>query len=332
MKEARYYERVDTQDAVRCLLCPKRCFIRPGASGLCRTRKNVEGKLYSTIYGEYTSIALDPMEKKPLYHFYPGSTVLSLGTRGCNLLCKFCQNWEISQGNAPTEHIEPGEITALAKKYRDRARCVGIAYTYSEPVVWYEFVTDTARLAHEEGLRNVLVTNGEINPEPLDELLPYIDAMNIDVKGFRDEFYRKICGGSLEPVLKTVELAARKCHVEVTNLIIPGLNDSPGEIAELVDWLSGLGDHIPIHFSRYFPNYKLDLPPTPLETLRMAGEIARKKLKYVYLGNVREPGGNDTFCYRCGRVVIKRVGFQIAERHLENGSCEYCGARIHIVE
>lgn len=331
MKEAAYYTKIDQEDAVKCLLCPRECSIRPGALGVCRARKNIEGKLYSTVYGEYTSIAIDPVEKKPLYHFYPGRTILSLGTRGCNLLCKFCQNWEISQGDVETEHIEPDEVVALAKKYRDRADCIGIAYTYSEPVVWYEFVLDTAKIAQEEGLKNVLVTNGEIRPEPLEAILPYIDAMNIDVKAFTEGFYKKICGGSLAPVKETVELASQKCHVELTNLVIPGLNDSPEEISQLIDWVAGINDAIPLHFSRYFPNYQMDLPPTPVDTLEMAWKAAKERLKYVYVGNIPHSEWDDTICYQCGKTVIQRRGFSVTDINLVNGHCAFCGAKIHVI-
>ncbi|HHV63133.1 MAG TPA: AmmeMemoRadiSam system radical SAM enzyme [Firmicutes bacterium] len=330
MIEARFYERLD--DAIRCLLCPRRCRIKPGAVGVCRTRKNVDGTLYAIGYGEYTSLALDPIEKKPLYHFFPGSMVLSVGTRGCNLLCRFCQNWEISQGDPPTRHIEPGTLVDMARRYAGSMGCIGIAYTYSEPLVWYEFVFDTARLARQAGMKNVVVTNGEINEEPLAELLPYIDAMNIDVKGFTDEFYQKTCGGELEPVLRTVERAHGKCHIELTNLIIPTLNDSTGEISNLVDWVASVGTEIPLHFSRYFPQYKLDIPPTPVSTLRRAREIARKKLKYVYIGNVPGGDGNDTYCYNCGQKVIERQGFEVVGYHIEDGKCDNCGVKIHLID
>lgn len=329
MKEALFYE--NEGDAVRCLLCPRRCKIGPGARGVCRGRRNVDGRLYVEIYGEYTSIALDPIEKKPLYHFYPGSWILSLGTRGCNLLCRFCQNWEISQGEARTEKIAPGELVDLALERK--GDCIGIAYTYSEPLVWYEFVLDTAKLAHERGLANVIVTNGEINEEPLRKLLPYVDAMNIDVKAFREEFYRKVCGGELEPVKRTVTIAkAAGCHVELTNLIIPTLNDSPDEIKELVMWVaSEVGIDTPLHFSRYFPRYKMTLPPTPVETLLMAREIAEKELRYVYIGNVPGDLGNDTFCHNCRAKVIERKGFDVRILGVKEGRCSNCGAELSII-
>lgn len=307
------------------------CTIRPGRVGFCRARKNVEGLLYSTIYGEYTSLALDPIEKKPLYHFHPGFTVLSIGTRGCNLRCGFCQNWQISQEDAPTDHISPEELAGEAKIREKTHRCIGIAYTYSEPLVWYEFVLDTSKLVHERGLKNVLVTNGEINEEPIEQLLPYIDAMNIDVKSFRNSYYMKVCGGKLPPVLRTAELVKKGgCHIEITNLVVPTLNDSPEEIRELVDWVASLGVETPLHFSRYSPNYRMDVPPTPVGTLKKAKEIADRKLRYVYIGNVWDEEGNDTRCYQCGNVVIRRRGFGIMDYKVVDGKCFNCGAKIDL--
>ncbi len=283
MKEALFYETF-SDNKVKCLLCPQGCIIPPEKSGFCGVRQNQKGKLYSLIYAQITSLALDPIEKKPLYHYHPGEYILSLGTRGCNLACLFCQNWTISQTpDAPLEHISSEEIIQQAKRYKS----FGIAYTYNEPFIWYEFVLDTAILAKAEGLDNVLVTNGYINPEPLDKILPYIDAMNIDFKSIENEFYQKFCKGTLEPVLATIKRAAKDCHIELTNLIIPSLNDRKENFIRLVDWIyENLGPEIPLHFSRYFPCYKMDLPPTPLATLKRAEEVARKKLRYVYLGNV----------------------------------------------
>ncbi len=281
-KEALYYERLN--EKVKCLLCPQNCIIGEGRAGFCKVRKNKEGKLYSLIYGQTTSVALDPVEKKPLYHFHPGEFILSLGTKGCNLACDFCQNWSISQdANCVTESITPEEVIKKAKE----TKSFGIAYTYNEPFIWYEFVLDTAKLAHKEGLKNCLVTNGFINKRPLEEILPFIDAMNIDLKSMDDSFYKKYCKGRVEPVLEAIKLAAKSTHVEITNLIIPGLNDSDDNFIELVDWIvENLGKETPLHFSRYFPCYKVNIPPTPVETLERAYKIAKPKLKYVYLGNI----------------------------------------------
>lgn len=284
MQEARYYEKLDEQQ-VWCHLCPQNCRIKPGMLGYCRARQNQDGVLYTLNYGKLTSWGIDPIEKKPLHRYYPCSLIFSVGTFGCNFRCGFCQNWEIAQGDPATKEVTPEELVEIALEAR-RSGSIGIAYTYSEPMIWYEFVYDTAERAHHEGLKNILVTNGFVQKEPLTELLPFIDAMNIDVKAFTDEFYCKTCKGHLDPVLRTVEIAHQSCHVEITNLVVPEMNDSEEEIRSLVDWIASLDPSIPLHLSRYFPRYKFDQPPTPLATLNRAKEIAMKKLKYVYLGNV----------------------------------------------
>lgn len=331
MREALYCEKKE-DGRVLCRLCPKLCNIRPGRTGFCRVRQNKEGILYTLNYGQCTAAAIDPIEKKPLYHFFPGASIYSLGTLGCNLHCGFCQNWEIAHGDPKTFPLTPTEAVEKALLYRnDRYLNVGIAYTYSEPFMWYEFVYDTARLAREKGLKNVLVTNGYVNEEPLKELLPYVDALNIDVKGFRDDYYRQTCAGRLEPVKRTVEISYRCCHVELTTLLVPGLNDSPEEITRLVDWVAGLDPEIPLHFSRYFPHYKMDLPPTPLETLRRAAQAARKKLRYVYVGNAPQLEMEDTFCPQCGLKVIDRCAYTVKISGLEGNRCRRCGYAIRLV-
>lgn len=283
MKEALYYEKLDGR-RTHCRLCPHECVIRDGARGFCGIRANKGGILYAESYGKATSIALDPVEKKPLYRYHPGEYILSLGTSGCNFRCQFCQNYSISQDlSAPVRDVTPDQVVKKAEE----AGSFGIAYTYNEPFIWYEFVIDTARLAVSRGFCNVLVTNGFVNPQPLEEILPYIGAMNIDLKSMDDDFYKRVCAGRLEPVLGTIKRASRSCHVELTNLIIPTLNDSEDAIGGLVDWVfKEVGPETPLHFSRYFPCYKMSLPPTPVETLKMAEKIAKRKLKYVYLGNV----------------------------------------------
>ena len=282
-KEAYYYQKLKS-GKVQCLLCPKNCVLADNEFGSCSVRKNENGTLYSLVYGKTTGIAVDPIEKKPLYHFHPGEKILSLGTRGCNFACSFCQNWQISQNsNAPLYDIS-------SKKVIDKViqmKLFGIAYTYNEPFIWYEFVRDTVILAKENGLENVLVTNGYINSEPLEEILPFIGAMNIDLKSMDDDFYRSTCNATLEPVLKTIKRAKQSTHVELTNLIIPTLNDSDVQIEKLRDWIfNNTGADTPLHLSRYFPCYELNLPLTPIATLQRAKSIAEKKLKYVYLGNV----------------------------------------------
>ncbi|MGQ9756002.1 MAG: AmmeMemoRadiSam system radical SAM enzyme [Desulfotomaculales bacterium] len=331
MKEALFYVRKEDGDKVVCLLCPQRCVIAPGKTGICRQRRNVDGTLYALNYAEVSSAAIDPVEKKPLYHFYPGHTILSVGTVGCNLHCKFCQNWEIAHGDAPTTTVTPEELVRMAKNEAARGPCIGIAYTYNEPWIWYEYVYDAAVLAHEAGLKNVLVTNGFVEQEPLEKILPYVDAMNIDVKAFTDDYYRKLCAGRLEPVLRTVERAVGRCHVELTTLIVTGCNDSPEEIKELVDWVAGLDPAIPLHFSRYFPRYRMDAPPTPEETLWKARSIALEKLHYVYLGNVHAPEADSTRCPRCRNTVVERLGYLVRAVSLDGNRCGHCGQELNIV-
>ncbi len=283
MKEALYYEKLE-KGRVRCSLCPTECVITDGRRGACWVRVNNGGVLYSEVYGKATSVALDPIEKKPLYHYHPGEYIFSVGTKGCNLHCDFCQNWQISLNpDAPTEDITSEKIITEAK---DRGS-FGIAYTYNEPFVWYEFVLDTAKLAKKSGVENVLVTNGYINMAPLEEILPYIDAMNIDLKAFNEDFYKKICGGRLESVLKVIKRVSRDCHVELTTLIIPGLNDSEEDMKAEAAWIrDNVGPETPLHLSRYFPCYKMKIEPTPVKTLERVREIAMQSLKHVYLGNV----------------------------------------------
>lgn len=324
MKEALFYTSLDKDDKVQCHLCPHNCIIAPNKTGICRQRKNQDGKLYSLIYGQVTSLNLDPIEKKPLYHFYPGTKVLSVGTNGCNFACPYCQNWTISQKNSATEEMTPAEVIKLAHQYKSP----GISYTYNEPSIWYEFVLDCARLAHQEGLTNNLVTNGFINPEPLAELLPYIDAMNIDLKSIQPEFYRRLCKGRLEPVLETCKTAKPKALIEITNLIIPGENDRAEDIEDLSRWVAKtLGKATPIHFSAYYPTYQFSRSPTPIETLIKAYEMAKQHLAFVYLGNVPTKVGNDTFCQKCNTKLVERRGFNTRVLNLSaDGKCKSCGA------
>lgn len=330
VREAEFYTPLENKD-IRCLLCPRACVVKPGKAGVCRVRENVDGELVARNYGKVTSYGMDPIEKKPLYHFYPGKYIFSLGTVGCNLHCQFCQNWSIAHGNPQSLDLSPAEAVEVTEREAAKHDCVGIAYTYSEPTVWYEYVEETALLAREKGFKNVLVTNGFIQPAPLKRILPVIDAMNIDVKGYTEDFYRKWCKGGLSPVINTVETAAPCCHVELTNLIIPGLNDDREEITSLAEWIKGLSPDIPLHLSRYFPNYKLDLPPTPVSTLEMAYGIARERLNYVYLGNVSGMDGSDTVCPACEQKLILRRGYRVSITGLKGNACSNCGERIPIV-
>jgi pyruvate formate lyase activating enzyme len=260
--------------------------IKPGARGVCGVRKNIEGKLYSLNYGKVASVSLDPIEKKPLYNFHPGSNILSLGTFGCNFKCPFCQNWSIAHEEPACREITPEQAAQLAVESIGRGN-IGLAFTYNEPSVWYEFVYETSVASKKRGLANVLVTNGFISREPLLELLPFIDALNIDVKAFSESFYRDYCRGSLENVKQTVEIAAKSSHIELTCLVIPGLNDSEIEIEKMTEWISSISPDITLHLSRFFPNYRMrDILPTPVETLTRLKEIAQRHLKHIYLGNI----------------------------------------------
>lgn len=272
---------------IRCGFCPQSCELEEGQIGFCRARSARDGAVVCDNYGLLTSMALDPIEKKPLRRFYPGSTILSVGSFGCNLRCPFCQNYEISmcsRDRARTVFVSPEELVERAVVLKP-SRNIGIAYTYNEPLVGYEYVRDCSALAHEHGLKNVLVTNGYVNEEPLRALLPLIDAMNIDLKAFTEDFYRTL-HGHLEPVKRTIAIAAKACHVEVTTLIVPGRNDSEDEMRSLSEWLSGISVDIPLHISRFFPRYRLaDGAATPVDTIYALADIARKRLKYVYTGN-----------------------------------------------
>lgn len=332
MREADYYEKLDG-GVTHCLLCPQDCHIHPGRAGFCRVRRNVDGTLFASKYGRVASQAMDPIEKKPFYHFHPGSYVFSLGAFGCNLRCRHCQNWELSQADGDDIALEPQEAVALAADWDDPDRpCLGLAYTYSEPLVWIEHVIETARLARERGLANVLVTNGYVREQPLLDLLPLIDAMNVDVKSFAEQFYQDICSGGLDPVLRTVERAyAAGCHVEVTCLLITGLNDGPDEVEELVDWLAGVSPDIPLHFSRYFPSHKLTRPATPLDSLKRARAIAHKKLNHVYVGNAWEIDASETTCPSCGTVLVERRGFSGRPVELDGSHCRSCGRKAYVV-
>ena len=331
MQEAMCCERLD-EERVWCRLCPHNCKIKNGGYGICRVRQNIDGVLYSLNYGRVTSCAVDPIEKKPLYHYYPGMNILSVGTFGCNFRCGFCQNWEIAQGNfVAARYVTPEKLVEIALEAQKDSASIGIAYTYSEPLVWYEFDYETAKIARQRGLKNVLVTNGFVQEKPLLELLPSIDALNIDVKAFTNDFYRKTCGGSLAPVLKTVELVQKSAHVEVTNLVVPGMNDGDEEINALVDWIASLDPELPLHFSRYFPQYRFDRAATPLQTLAKALRIARRKLKNVYIGNAWEMDENDTFCPRCGSLLIERSWSGTDMRGLEGNKCRGCGNEVKVV-
>ncbi|MBC7287992.1 MAG: AmmeMemoRadiSam system radical SAM enzyme [Armatimonadetes bacterium] len=326
--QCRYWQRRD--EVVECLLCPWHCKIKPGATGRCGVRYNDAGTLRCLTYGRVTAVNLDPIEKKPLYHFHPGEPILSIGSWGCNLSCVFCQNWSISQQRAPTQDLSPQQAVRLAEELRSRGN-FGISYTYNEPFIWFEYVYDTAKLARERGLANVLVTNGIIEEEPLRELLPLIDAMNVDIKSMKDSFYRKLCKGAVGIAQRTVEIAFGRTHVEITNLVITGENDSDEDFEKLAEWAASVSVKLPVHVSRYFPAYRFDAPPTPLERLQRAVDILREKLAFVYVGNVDLPGGSDTVCPACGKVAIKRRGYYTTVVGLTDGRCSNCGEDLNVI-
>ncbi len=322
--KALFYERKD-DDNVRCQLCPHFCHISPSNQGICGVRQNQDGNLYTLNYGQVTSAAMDPIEKKPLYHFHPGSTTLSLGTRGCNLSCSFCQNWRISQGEPGTRNYSVDDIVELAQAKNSST----ITFTYSEPVVWYEFIKDVASQAEVKGLGIILVTNGFIAAEPLEALTPYLSACNIDLKSVNAEFYKQYCGGGApEPVKETiVQLNKAGVHLEVTNLLIPGANDSQEELKALCDFISEVDEDIPLHLSRYFPRHKLQKQQTPRRTMVERFELAKSYLNHVYLGNIDHPEGRKTICPDCSAELIDRSYFQL-QNNLQQGKCHECGREI----
>lgn len=317
---------------VQCTLCPFQCFLPEGQRGICRVRQNVGSRLYTLVYAQPVAVHIDPIEKKPVYHLYPGSRSFSLATVGCNLRCAFCQNWEISQAEpeqARGELLQPGDIVRQALA----TGCRSVAYTYAEPIVFYEYVHDTAVLAKQAGLRNVLISGGYINPEPLAELAPLFDVIKIDLKGFNERFYRRVVKGELKFVLRTLtELKRYPVLVEVVNLMVPTLNDDPDEIRRMCRWIrQELGADTPLFFSRFMPQYQLqNLPPTPVETLERARAIALEEgLHYVYLGNVPGHPAENTYCPVCGRALIRRHGYAVEGYDLAPGGvCPYDGTKI----
>lgn len=332
-KEARFWKSLN-DDKVQCSLCPHNCKINLGNRGICGVRKNEDGKLYSLIYGSCSSVADDPIEKKPLYHFYPGSISLSLGSVGCNLRCDHCQNYGISAAHPEKmllNEILPEKAVELAKQHG----CKGIAWTYNEPIIWHEYTLDSAKLVKKAGLYTVYVTNGYINEKPLKELAPYLDAMNIDVKAFHEDFYKKICKASLEPVINTCETAkSLGIHIELTYLVIPGSNDSLDEIQRFCQWVvKKLGGDTPVHFSRFHPDYKMnDVPATPFDTLFRAYNIAKDEgILYPYLGNVPHGDYENTNCPKCNSIIVKRYGFSAEITDLEKGKCKHCGTEIPLL-
>lgn len=332
MKEAMFYETLP-ENAVHCALCSHRCKIKDGKRGICGVRENQKGTLYSLVYGKIIAEHIDPIEKKPLFHFLPGSRAFSIGTVGCNFHCKHCQNADISQypqehqGHVVGEKRTPEKVVASARQ----TRCNAIAYTYTEPTIFYEFAYDTAVLAHKAGIKNVFVSNGYMTPEAARHIGPYLDAINIDVKFFSDRMVKQICGGRLKPVLETVQLMKELgVWVEVTTLVIPDLNDRDPELHEIARFLTDIDPAIPWHVTQFYPTYKLtDRHRTPVETLRRARQIGVEEgLHYVYEGNVLGEVGENTYCFYCGARVIERRGMQLTQNRIQKGECPECGKPI----
>ena len=314
-------------DLVQCELCPHLCVLDEGQKGNCRARTNKGGKVISLVYGKPCAVHVDPIEKKPLYHFLPASTAFSIGTAGCNLHCKYCQNWDISQSNPEETNnmdLPPGELVRRAAAYN----CKSIAYTYNDPVIFLEYVVDTAKIGRKAGVKSVFITAGYINPKPLDELCSMVDAIKVDFKGITEEFYNKIPLGRLQPVLDTIKMIKeRKVWMELVNLIVPTLNDSKDDVARLIDWtVENVGVDVPLHFSKFWPQYQLkNLPPTPEETLDMAWQMAKKKgVHYAYIGNIPAHDGNNTYCTKCRKLLIKRIGYDVLENNVVSGKCASC--------
>lgn len=317
---------------VQCQLCPKQCLIQPGQSGECRVRVNIDGQLQTVVYGYPCSIHIDPIEKKPFFHFLPATETLSLATVGCNLHCKNCQNWEISQQNPEDSQAvfcPPEKLVALAKTNS----CPSLSYTYTDPVIYYEYALDSSKLAKASGIRNTLVTAGYINKEPLKRLLKFVDAARIDLKSMSDDFYRDVCSATLKPVLDSLVLTkSTGVHLEVINLVIPTLNDSPEQIRTLARWVkTNLGADTPLHFSQFYPQYKMQyLPPTSAETLDTARQIAFSEgMQFVYIGNITSKEGQNTYCPGCKTLLIERSGFTVLKNQLKNGTCPSCGKEIY---
>ena len=329
-KEARLYEKLEN-DEVRCFLCNHRCTIRPSKFGVCGMRENIGGTLFTHAYGEVVAANVDPIEKKPLYHFLPGTRSFSIATPGCNFKCAFCQNWQISQmskkerKNLPVYRLSIESAVEQAVSYA----CKSISYTYTEPTVFFEYAFDVARLAKRKGLRNVFVTNGFMTREALDEIRPYLDACNVDLKSFREDFYKKTCKGSLKPVLESIEYMKKiGIWVEVTTLVVPGENDSEQELGQIAEFIARVDPDMPWHVSRFHPDYKFtQQPPTPIQTMQSAVRLGKKAgLRFIYMGNVA--GDTNTVCPGCSETVLTRTGYAVGVPKMQNGKCSFCGATI----
>jgi len=328
--EAKYSKKLPNQ-TVQCLLCPKKCKIGDVERGYCGVRENRNGTYYTLVYGNPCAVHIDPIEKKPFFHYLPQSSAFSLSTAGCNFACKFCQNWQISQSRPEQTNnydLPPEKIVQLAKE----KGCTVIAYTYGEPVVFYEYMLDICKLARKVGIKNVIISNGYINQEPMEELCQYLDGVKIDLKAITNKFYHQTCDGTLEPVLTILKLLKKLgMWFEVVYLVIPTLNDKKEEFKELAIWIKeNLGIFVPVHFSRFYPQYLLtNLPPTPITSLEEARNISlHAGIKYVYIGNVPGHFGENTYCHKCNKLLIHRMGYTVLENEIKSGKCKFCGEKI----
>jgi pyruvate formate lyase activating enzyme len=334
MKEARWYKKL-SDDKVRCDLCNHHCIIQDNKRGICGVRENKNGTLYSLVYGKIIASHVDPIEKKPLFHFYPGSYSFSIATVGCNFKCTHCQNSDISQMPAENyqimgQEVFPETIVQLA----ERNKCASISYTYTEPTIFMEYAVDVAKLAKEKGLKNVYVTNGYMTEEVLNEIYPYMDSANVDLKGFTEEHYKNICGARLKPVLDSIRLMKKLgVWVEITTLLIPTVNDSDDDLKGIAEFIFSIGAETPWHISRFHPTYKmLNIPSTPVRAIIKAREIGLNAgLRYVYTGNIPGDNGENTFCYKCGKMLIQRYGYNIGNINIKASKCNFCGADIDIL-
>lgn len=330
LKEARHYRKLP-KGHVQCDLCFRGCEISEGKRGFCRNRENIKGVLYSLVYAKPAALQIDPIEKEPAFHMIPGTSIFCTATASCNFRCKFCHNWHLSQRSLEEIAYVQMKPEDVVEKAIERG-CETVSFTYSEPTVFYEYMLDIVKIAKRKGLKTLYHTNGSINHDPLIGLLPYMDAVTVDLKAFTERFYQEVSSSLLEPVLHTLKtIKAYGRHLEIVNLVIPTLNDHPGEIREMCAWIkTHLGKSTPLHFNRFFPNYKLThLPPTPIETLERAHRIAKEEgLEYVYIGNVPGHEMNSTFCPQCKRKIIQRTHFSVSAKVIKNGKCGFCGYSI----
>ncbi|MEW6456460.1 MAG: AmmeMemoRadiSam system radical SAM enzyme [Acidobacteriota bacterium] len=328
--EAKFYKKLPDNE-VKCEICPRECVVGDKERGYCGVRENKKGKYYILVYGRPCALNVDPIEKKPFFHFLPGTEAFSIATAGCNVNCKFCQNWQISQVRPEqirSFDVSPEEIVKYAKRYG----APSISYTYSEPIIFYEYMYDVSLIAWRNGIRNTVVTGGHINPEPLLELTKVVDAIKVDLKAFHEKFFKEIVRGELKPVLETIKLIKKSGKwLEIVYLVIPTLNDSPEDIRKMSQWLvKEVGNDVPIHFSRFYPMYLMkNLPPTPISTLEKLRDITIKEgVKYVYIGNVPGHEGEKTFCEKCGQIIVDRFGYTIRNINIKNGKCKFCLSKI----